>query len=157
MVLDKIKELVEKITLETGVDLYDLEMKNTNKGKVLRVYITRQGGVSLSECSRVSRLMSRELDVIDLIANHYFLEVSSPGLERALKTKKHYEQAVEEQIKVTYRQDNKNVTDYGKLQEVTENGIVLEKDITGKEAPPLLSIPFESIKKARTVFNFGSK
>ena len=155
MVLDRIRELVEKITLETGVDLYDLELKNTDKGKVLRVFITRKGGVTLSDCSRVSRMMSRELDVIDLIESQYFLEVSSPGLERALKREEQYRQAVNEQVKVTYREDEKNVTMTGLLKEVTSDGITIAQNREGKEEEQTLqNIPFTAIKKARTVYVF---
>ncbi|MBW6516154.1 MAG: ribosome maturation factor RimP [Candidatus Cloacimonetes bacterium] len=157
MILEKIRELVEKITQECGVDLYDLEMKNTNKGKVLRVFITRQGGITLSDCSRVSRLMGNELDIVDLIANHYFLEVSSPGLERSLKTPKQFEQAVNEQVKITYRQDDKNIVVTGLLTKVSSTGIVLEQKQTKKEETQIVNIPFEKIKKARTVYEFKNK
>jgi|SRR5690554_4629726 ribosome maturation factor RimP len=157
MVLDRIKELAERITLEAGVDLYDIEMKNTNRGKVLRVYITRKGGVTLSDCSRVSRQLSNDLDVIDLIANHYYLEVSSPGLERSLKSEDQYKHAAGEQIKVTYRQDDKNITVKGLLTEVTADTIVLELKEARLGESEILSIPFKSIKKGRTVFEFKGK
>lgn len=157
MILEKIRELVERITQECGVDLYDLELKNTDKGKVLQVFITRQGGITLSDCSRVSRLMSNELDVIDLIANHYFLEVSSPGLERSLKTLKQYEQALNEQVKITCRQEEKNVLITGILRKVTADGIELEKEKTKKEDKQSFNIPFDQIKKGRTVFVFKGK
>ncbi len=157
MVLDRIKELAERVTQEAGVDLYDIEMKNTNKGKVLRVFITRKEGVTLSDCSRVSRQLSNDLDVIDLIANQYFLEVSSPGLERALKRESQYRQALGEQVKVTYRQDDKNVTVKGLLNDVTAEGITLELKRARQEEVESLLIPFKSIKKARTVFEFKGK
>jgi len=157
MVLDRIKELAERVTQEAGVDLYDIEMKNTNKGKVLRVFITRKEGVTLSDCSRVSRQLSNDLDVIDLIANQYFLEVSSPGLERALKRESQYRQALGEQVKVTYRQDDKNVIVKGLLNDVTAEGITLELKRARQEEVESLLIPFKSIKKARTVFEFKGK
>ena len=157
MVLERIRELVERISRECEVDLYDLEMKSTNKGKVLQVLITKQGGVTLSDCSRVSRKMSHELDVIDLIANHYFLEVSSPGLERSLKTREHFEQALNEQVKVTYRQEDKNVAIIGILKQVIADGIEVEQEKSKTGEQESFTIPFEMIKKARTVYVFKGK
>jgi ribosome maturation factor RimP len=168
MILEKIRELAKEIALTNGVELYDVEIKNTDKGKVLRVYLTAKDGVTLADCTRVSRLLNRELDVVDLIASNYFLEVSSPGLERALKSVEHYKQAVGEQVKVTFRQEEKNITVQGTLEEVSSQGILIspeeqkskKKTTSGQEAvkeEPRLSVLFDQIKKARTVYVFKGK
>jgi ribosome maturation factor RimP len=92
-----------------------------------------------------------ELDAEDLIPGRYFLEVSSPGLERELKLKKHYVSAINEKIKLTYSQQDKNVHIRGTLKEVLPKHIKLET-LTEE-----LIIPFSDIKKAKTYFELKKK
>lgn len=152
---EKIKKLAMQICRENGVELYDIEFKNTDKGKVLRVYITSPEGISLENCSSVSRKLSNELDIIDMISSKYYLEVSSPGLERALTNISHYRQAIGETVKLTYYKENKANTITGILKEVTPDGITIEMD--DQKDTSVENIPFASIKKARTVFVMNKK
>lgn len=84
-ILRKIERLIEPILSEIGFELVDLECKSEGKGKVVRVYIDKQGGVNIDDCSAVSRELSILLDVHDVIQSSYSLEISSPGLTRQLK------------------------------------------------------------------------
>ena len=79
--MDNLNELVK----ECGVELYDTEIANENGRAIYRIYITKNGGVSLDDCEKVSRLLSPIFDVEPPISGDYNLEVSSPGLERKLK------------------------------------------------------------------------
>lgn len=80
-----IEEIVTKITDEHGFEMVDVEYVKEAGEYYLRVYIDKEEGISLNECELVSRELSPILDEKDLIKENYFLEVSSPGLDRALK------------------------------------------------------------------------
>ncbi len=147
-ILDRLENIAEEICDSLGLSVYDIEHKNTQKGKVIIVYITRIGGVSISDCESVSRNMSDVLDAEDFIPGTFFLEVSSMGLERTLKYKKHYKSAINESIKVTYKdENNKTITVKGILAEVLPDSIKM----LSKDEEILLSL--NSIKKAKTVFD----
>ncbi len=152
---EKIKEIALQVCQDQGFSLYDIELKNTDNGRVLCVRITGVDGVTLDECASVSRKLNYELDIVDLVATKYFLEVSSPGLERPLKNENHYNQAIGETVRVVYRQKEGNTSVSGLLKEVTPKSLILEpsdsKEATTEE------IPISSIKKARTVFHMKPK
>lgn len=80
-----IEEIVTKITDEHGFEMFDVEYVKEAGEYYLRVYIDKEEGISLNECELVSRELSPILDEKDPIKENYFLEVSSPGLDRALK------------------------------------------------------------------------
>lgn len=80
-----IEEIVTKITDENGFEMVDVEYVKEAGEYYLRVYIDKEEGISLNECELVSRELSPILDEKDPIKENYFLEVSSPGLDRALK------------------------------------------------------------------------
>ncbi len=97
----KISEISEKICAENEAYLYDVEMIKEGKNQILRIYIDTKDGIRIDECEKISRLISDELDRVDLIKGAYNLEVSSPGIERKLKTDKHYEMAQGKEIDIT--------------------------------------------------------
>ncbi len=82
--LERIREMARGILEFEGMEFVHLEMKNQGDGACLRIYIDREGGVTLDDCSRVSRRLSAELDIEDPLTHSYRLEVSSPGLDRPL-------------------------------------------------------------------------
>src|SRR5262249_32091406 len=87
---DRIRELVLPLLSDLGLSLYDLE----HAGGVVRITIARPGGVDLETIALATRIVSRELDHADPVPGHYTLEVTSPGLERALRTPDHFRAAV---------------------------------------------------------------
>src|SRR5690606_25253897 len=92
--LPKMKELAKEVCAQQGCELYDLDFSPGSKGQGRRllVYVEKRGGVSLEDCERVSKGLSEILDEKDLIPDgEYALEVSSPGLERPLKEKWHFD------------------------------------------------------------------
>lgn len=146
--LEKIEKIAHEACQQVGVALYDVQIKNASKGKIVLIYVTKIDGVTVAECQQVSRVMNMELDTEDIIPGRYFLEVSSPGLERELKLKKHYVSAINEKVKLTYSKQDKNVHIMGTLKEVLPKHI---KVVTLTEE---LIIPFSDIKKAKTYFEF---
>ncbi|MDO9577824.1 MAG: ribosome assembly cofactor RimP [Candidatus Cloacimonadales bacterium] len=145
-------ERIEKIAREAcslfGIALYDLELKHAAKGQLVLIYITKISGVTIDDCRNVSRAISDVLEEEDFIEERYFLEVSSPGLERELKLKKHYVSAIGELAKITYHQDDKNVTEIALIEEILPDHLKVKVHELEKE------IPFSSIKKAKTYFDY---
>ncbi len=86
----EIEEIVLPITQENDLELVDVEYVKEGGEFFLRVYIDKEGGVSLSECELVTRALNPILDEKDPIKDNYYLEVSSPGLDRPLKKDKDF-------------------------------------------------------------------
>lgn len=146
---EKIELIVKEACAAQGVALYDLEFKPTDHGKLLLVYVTRLGGVKVSDCQKISKKIAHQLEEEDLIEGRYFLEVSSPGLERDLKKKSHFVSAINEQVSLTVHGEEKNDVVEGKLVEVNQDRITLLLG-DGEELEVLLS----KIKKAKTLFDY---
>lgn len=145
------QELEESIALAVkgcGVDLYDIQLTKEHKTNILRVYITSKYGVNLDTCANVSRMISPLLDVEDPISGKYNLEVSSPGIERKLKTLHHFECSVGEYVKI---KEYSTETFKGKLLDVTKEGVITVDDIDNGE----VKIKFDDILSSSTYFDWG--
>ncbi len=90
-IVDRVRQLAEPLLAHQGYELVDLEYVREGPRWVLRLFIDRPGGVTLDDCQDVSRLLGTTLDVEDLIDHAYALEVSSPGIERPLRKREHFE------------------------------------------------------------------
>jgi ribosome maturation factor RimP len=90
-VLERVREMALRILEFGSMELVHLEMKREPRGWLLRLFIDKDGGVTLGDCARVSRQLSAQLDVDDPIQERYTLEVSSPGLDRPLWSDRDYE------------------------------------------------------------------
>ena len=88
------EELLAPIAQADGVEIYDVEYVKEGSDWYLRAYIDKEGGVNITDCETVSRALSDRLDEEDFIEDAYILEVSSPGLGRALKKDKHLEKSI---------------------------------------------------------------
>ena len=147
-VIRRVEELAKKVCADYDVALYDVELKTARKGLIVVVFILKIDGVTIEDCSNVSRSLGYLLEEEDLFPGRYFLEVSSPGLERALKLKKHYVSAINETVKITFSEEERVRTEIGVLKEVSGSNITLE--MNGKN----VLIAFNDIKKAKTHFDF---
>ena len=85
---------------EQGYELVEVEYAPGARGRVLRLYIDREGGVTLDDCQRVSRIVSNLLDRLDFIQERYFLEVSSPGFDRPVRKAADFDRFQGERIKL---------------------------------------------------------
>jgi ribosome maturation factor RimP len=83
-------KLAEPVIIENGMELVDVEFVKEGANRYLRFFIDKEGGVNLDDCEKISKIVSELLDREDPIKQAYFLEVSSPGLERPLKRKKDF-------------------------------------------------------------------
>jgi ribosome maturation factor RimP len=162
--LNEIRRRVEEVTAREGCYLYDIEFVGGGNGRILRVYIEKdsEGGVSIEDCSKVSRGLNELLDAEEEVipGGAYDLEVSSPGLERVLKEPRHYERVIGQKILVrTFAPiaqfNEKFAEELGKAKQVqgpllSFDQLGLKVDSDGKE----VFIPFETVTKAHVVFEF---
>ena len=102
--MSKIEAMLEKLAApvcdEYGVYIYDTEYKKEGSSYFLRLYIDKEGGVTIEDCENVSRGINPLLDEHDFVKEAYIFEVSSPGLDRALKKPWHYEKVLGSEIDV---------------------------------------------------------
>ncbi|MBW4029120.1 MAG: ribosome maturation factor RimP [Acidobacteria bacterium] len=132
-----------------GLELYDLEL---TKG-TLNVTVNRAGGVDLEELTRANRAISEWLDLNDPIPGRFTLDVSSPGLERRLRTVEHFRSAVGEVVTLRERRaDEPTRRLEGTLRDVTATTVMLEDQSAGE-----VHVRIESIERARTVFQWGGE
>jgi len=96
----KVRDLAEAIVARDGFQLVDVEYRRESEGWTLRLFIDKEGGVSLDDCQRVSRTVGTVLDVEDPIPNSYNLQVSSPGLDRPLRRKEDFIAALGKRVKL---------------------------------------------------------
>ena len=88
--LDKIRGVAERVTSGRGYELADVELKRERRGTLVRLYVDKEGGIGLEDLQAVSEEVSAILDAEDPVPTAYTLEVSSPGLDRPLKTEADY-------------------------------------------------------------------
>lgn len=142
----QIEEIAKRICSVQHLALYDIEEKMTGKGRIVTVYLTKIGGVSLDDCASFSRALASELEEFDIIPERYYLEVSSPGVERPLKLKSHYVSAINEKVAVQYTIDNEKKSVMGDLLEVDQDEVLID------DRGSLYRIPFRQINRAKTIF-----
>lgn len=143
MLVEKIEKLIQPVLDKEGIELVDIEFKPRRNGSVLTIYIDKEGGVDLETCKRVSELISPILDVYDLIKSRYYLEVSSPGIERPLKKVKDFQRFVGSEVSVnTFNKIRGRKKFKGLLEKADENSIVVKVDEEKYE------IPYSEISKA---------
>ncbi len=143
-IIPRIMKMVTPILSDEGMECVDIEYRRESQGWVLRLYIDKEGGVTLDDCARINQKVGRLLDVEDPIETPYHLEVSSPGLRRPLKTERDFVKYQQRLVYVRTHEPVRNRRQFkGRLLRVIPGGI--ELDIEGEP----FQIPFENIYKAR--------
>lgn len=151
--IDRVHALVAPIAADLQLDVYDIERRGATVRVTLDTPPGSEGGITLDSLSLATRLISRELDHEDPIAGHYTLEVTSPGLERQLRTPAHFQREVGKTITIRLRDpqaDPRRVQ--GALTAADERTATLLLD-DGTERV----VSIDDVDKARTVFEWGPK
>jgi ribosome maturation factor RimP len=144
MLRDQLTRLLQPVVVDLGYELWELEYAARSGGGLLRLYIDSPDGITLDDCERMSRAVSKTLDANDPIEGHYTLEVSSPGLDRVLRTAEHFARFSGEQVRVeTIAPVNGRKRFAGLLKDVHEGQIALEVDGS------IVNLPIDEIHKAR--------
>lgn len=141
---ERLMETIEPLVARQGCELVELEFAPGRTHGMLRVYIDRPEGIGVEDCERVSREISALLDATDPIPTSYSLEVSSPGFDRVLRTRAHFERFVGSRVHVELTAPRDGRRRYtGALVGVDDAGIHLEVD------RQRVDVPFAEIGRAR--------
>ncbi len=174
--MEKLEKMAEEVTSREACYLYDIEFIGTGKGRTLRLYIDRENsqatsnsedgqGISITDCSNVSKALNLLLDVEDIIPGEsYNLEVSSPGLERVLRKAWHFEKVVGKKIwvKTSKSFESFGVTDK-KLKAAKQIDEVLKsfdgETLSFQVKDVQVRIPLSAVEKSKVLFvlNKGHK
>ena len=142
--IERVRDLVLPILADHEVEFYDIEIE----GPLVRVVVDRSGGLDLDVLSAVTRAVSRALDDADPIGHRYTLEVTSPGLERKLRTPEQFVRAVGETVKVKTTPDADG--------ERRVEGVLSNADSDGITVGDR-KLAYHEIERARTVFEWGTE
>lgn len=124
---ERAEALLVPIVAANNCEIYDVEYVKEGSDWYLRAYIDKPEGVSIVDCENVSRAFSEKLDEEDFIADAYILEVSSPGLGRALKKDRHLEKSLGEEVEVkTYKPIERKKEFVGILKAFDKDTITIE-------------------------------
>mgnify|MGYP001057132788 CR=1 FL=1 len=145
----KVEKLLEKTIVDLGYDLYDVRYEKEGKDYYLRIIIDNEKGINISDCEKVNNGINDILDEADYIKEQYFLEVSSPGLERVLRKEKHFIKQIGNEISIKlFKAINKQKELIGVLKEYNNNEIIIEIDSSD------MKIDLKDVAIAKTVYNW---
>ena len=146
---EKVEELVKDPIEKLGYSLYDVEYVKEGPEYYLRIYIDKESGIDLNDCEKVSNEINEILDKADYIKEQYYLEVSSPGIERKLRKDKHLEQNISKNVEIKlFKKDNNGKKEYtGKLKAFNQEEIIIETD---KE----IAIERKNIAQIKTIYEW---
>ena len=147
---EKVEKLLEPKIQEIGYELYDVEYAKEGKNYYLRIIIDKPEGIDLNDCEKVNDAITDILDKANYIKEQYFLEVSSPGIERVIRKEKHLKQNIGQEIQVKlFRKDQNGKKEYqGKLLDYTSENITIQ---TSEEK---INIERKNISQIRTIYSW---
>ena len=144
----KIAGIVEPALEAEGYTLVDLEFRREGGAWVLRLFIDKpDGGITLDDCQKASQLLSPILDVEDIIGDRYFMEVSSPGINRRIRKKIDFERFAGAKVKIQLRSPvdgRRKIT--GIIAGVEGNNVFIRNERTGSQE--LSPVPLAAITRA---------
>ncbi len=145
----RVEQLLEKIIVDLGYDLYDVRYEKEAKDFYLRIIIDKPDGIDLYDCETVNNAINDILDEADYIKDQYFLEVSSPGLERILRKEKHFLSQIGNEISVKlFKPINKQKELIGTLEEYNNTELTIKVD------EETIKINLKDIALVKTIFNW---
>ncbi len=143
---EKVEKLVENTINNLGYELYDVEYAKEGKDYYLRIFIDKPSGIDLNDCEKVNDGIMELLDDADYIKEQYFLEVSSPGIERNIRKEKHLKQNIGTEIEVNlFKPINGKKQISGILTKYDDEKIILDENI---------QIPRKDISLMKTKYNW---
>ena len=148
---EKIEELVTKPITDLGYRVYDVMYVKEGKDNFLRIFIDSDKGISLDDCEKVNDEITDMLDEADLIKEQYFLEISSPGVERNIRKDKHFEESIgkEVNIKLFKPLENKEKEITGILKDFDKETVKIETDKNEE-----ITIPRNNISSIKWAFKW---
>lgn len=146
---EKVNDLLKEKINALGYDLYDVEYVKVGKDFFLRIYIDNEKGIDLNDCEKVSNEINSILDEADLIKDQYFLEVSSPGIERVLRKDEHLKANIGKNIEVRlFKPIEKQKQYIGEL-------VGFNDEFIDVKIENIISIDRRNIAQIKTVYDWG--
>ena len=146
-----VSRIAESFLPEFGMEMVDVEFRFERGRWTLRVYIDKEGGVTIDDCASVSRELGDLVEAENIIDHPYVLEVSSPGLDRPLRKQQDFIRSIGKLIKVEMaRPVNKRKNFTGRLAHVEDGTVRLQVDDAG-----LFELHIDEIKRARIKYEFS--
>ena len=147
---EKVEKLLKPIIENLGYELYDVEYAKEGKNYYLRIFIDNEKGIDLNDCEKVNDSITDILDEENYIREQYFLEVSSPGIERVLRKEEHLKKSIGEEINIKlFKKDEKGNKEYlGRLKDFDQNEIIIEQEENE------IKIEIKNIAQIKTVYNW---
>jgi len=150
--VETVRSVAERVTSGRGYELVDVEFRRQPVGNLLRLYVDKPGGIGLDELQTVSEEVSAILDAEDPVASSYTLEVSSPGLDRPLKTEADYRRFVGRLAKISSYEPVEGRRHWtGRLVSLEDDVVCLSLE---KEGGAVVRIPFGKIAHGRLEVEF---
>lgn len=143
---EQLDQLIRSVVTGLGFQVWGYEYRPQSESALLRIFIENEGGVSIDNCTQVSRQIGAALDVDDLIPVAYILEVSSPGIDRVLFSPEQYNAYTGETVKIRTRTPVESRRNFrGTLESVSDTHVTISVDNEQFE------IPFDVVDRARLV------
>lgn len=150
-VIEKVKAATAQLLQDEGVELVDIIYRRESQGMVLRLLVDKPSGITLNECTFLNTQISAILDEQNIIDQYYILEVSSPGLDRPLKTKRDFERVLGQSVVFhMYEMMDGHNNFAAKILEVKPQTVIVEREKDLK----IIEIPLENIAKAKLEVKF---
>ena len=145
---ERVEELIKDKIENIGYSLYDVEYAKEGPNYFLRIFIDSEKGIDLDDCEKVSNEINEKLDEADYIKEQYFLEVSSPGIERILRKDRHLEQNIGKQVEAKlFKKDENGSKNYiGELKKFDEETVIIDE----------VKIERKNIAQLKTVYEWGN-
>lgn len=129
---EKVENLLKEKIEDAGYILYDVQYVKEGKDYFLRIFIDKDEGIDLNDCEKVNDLINPLLDEEDYIKEQYFLEVSSPGVEKVLRKDWHLKENIGRNVEVSLFKPQENIKHYeGILKDFNENEIIIQVEDKG--------------------------
>ena len=148
---EKVENLVKSKIEDLGYQLYDVQYAKEGKDYFLRIFIDKKDGIDLNDCEKVNNEINDLLDEADYIKEQYFLEVSSPGIERIIRKDKHLEESIEKEIDINlFKPLNEKKEYIGTLKKFNNEKITIIETQTDNE----IEIERKNISLIKQKFNW---
>jgi len=144
----KIEEIITPVLNELDIDLVELSFRGTHGNRILRLFVDTENGITIEKCKNVSREISDILDAEDIITGKYRLEVSSPGLDRPMRTVRNFRRNIGREIRFTYQVEDTISTFQGVMDSVAEEKVTL------KLKNELVTFSISQIENAKVVLKW---
>lgn len=150
-IAESIAEIIDPVIKDEALELVDVEYKKLGKTWTLRIFIDGKQGVTVGDCTKISRHVEDMIEIDDLIVNPFVLEVSSPGLDRPLKKEKDFLRFKSKKVKVkTYSPMENRKVFQGTIQDCKNQILFLDLDEEGDS----IEIALDKISQAKPIIEF---